>query len=94
MEKTQLIEKFSDEISRLFDQGRGVMSIRYGAKWARVFHDSSAWAFIDLETLDVYKPATYKAPAKHKRGNLRTWEASGLNKDAGLDSRGFVFYLR
>lgn len=30
----------------------------------------SVWAFIDKFTGDVLKPATYKAPAKHARGNL------------------------
>lgn len=30
----------------------------------------SAWAFIDRSTGDVLKPATYKAPAKHARGNI------------------------
>lgn len=30
----------------------------------------SVWAFIDKWTGDVLKPATYKAPAKHARGNL------------------------
>jgi hypothetical protein len=29
-----------------------------------------AWAFIDRTCGDVLKPATYKAPAKHARGNL------------------------
>ena len=30
----------------------------------------SAWAFIDRTTGDVLKPATYRAPAKHARGNI------------------------
>lgn len=28
------------------------------------------WAFIDTRTGDILKPATYRAPAKHARGNL------------------------
>lgn len=35
----------------------------------------SVWAFIDKRSGDVLKPATYKAPAKHARGNL--FDASG-----------------
>jgi len=30
----------------------------------------SAWAFIDTTNGDVLKPASWKAPAKHARGNL------------------------
>ena len=30
----------------------------------------SVWAFIDRTTGDVLKPASYKAPAKHARGNI------------------------
>jgi len=30
----------------------------------------TVWAFVDKFTGDVLKPATYKAPAKHARGNL------------------------
>ena len=35
----------------------------------RPFH-SSAWAFVDRTNGDVLKPATWKAPAKHSRGNI------------------------
>ena len=30
----------------------------------------TAYAFIDVETGDILKPATWKKPAKHARGNL------------------------
>lgn len=30
----------------------------------------SAWAFIDKQTGDVLKPASWKTPAKHARGNI------------------------
>ena len=30
----------------------------------------SAWCFVDATTGDVYKPASWKAPAKHVRYNL------------------------
>lgn len=36
----------------------------------RPFNRRSAWAFIDRSTGDVLKPATFKAPAKHARGNI------------------------
>ena len=31
---------------------------------------TSAWAFIDKTTGDILKPANWKAPAKHARGNI------------------------
>jgi len=33
-------------------------------------YGTSAWAFIDKATGDILKPATWKAPAKHARGNI------------------------
>lgn len=30
----------------------------------------SSWCFIDLTNGDILRPATYKAPAKHARGNI------------------------
>ena len=30
----------------------------------------SVWAFVEIETGDIYKPATFAAPAKHPRGNI------------------------
>jgi hypothetical protein len=41
------------------------------------FSSKSAWAFVDKENGDIYKPATYSAPAKHARGNIfdkNTWK--------------------
>lgn len=39
-------------------------------KASRPLNRQSAWAFIDRTTGDVLKPATFKAPAKHARGNI------------------------
>lgn len=47
-----------------------------GRKFIRIWGERlgtdnrSAWAFIDRETGDVLKPATWRAPAKHARGNV------------------------
>lgn len=35
-----------------------------------ISESGSAWCFIDLTNGDVLKPASYKAPAKHARGNI------------------------
>ena len=50
-------------------------------KWCRIIVDTSAYAFVALidyanKTLgavkrgDIHRPATWKAPAKHKRGSV------------------------
>ena len=49
----------------------------------------SVFAFIDLATGDILKPASWKAPAKHARGNLFD-ESGGLKN---VDSYGPA-YLR
>lgn len=49
---------------------------------------SSVYAFIDKTTGDLYKPASWRGPAKHVRGNIN--DASGLD---ACDQYG-VKYLR
>ena len=46
--------------------------IRYedGSRYIRIFRGSSAEAFIDKTNGDVLKAATWRAPAKHSRGNI------------------------
>jgi len=49
----------------------------------------SVHAFVDRATGDIFMPASWKAPAKHARGNIF--------RDAGKDSltpEGFIYYLR
>lgn len=43
-------------------------------KYAKVFaqgHHPRLFCFVEIATGDIYKPASYKAPAKHARGNIR-----------------------
>jgi hypothetical protein len=56
-------------------------TVRDGSRYIRVFRDNSAYAFIDKTNGDVLMPASYKAPAKHPRGNI-------FNADNGLDCTG------
>lgn len=50
------------------------LEIKRGSKFLRVFSNngtqSHCYCFVELATGDIYKPATYKAPAKHARGNI------------------------
>lgn len=62
-------------------------------RYVRVLHvthgSRSAYAFIDLRNGDILKPASFKGPAKHARGNIFT-------ADLGLSCCGrySVAYLR
>lgn len=47
-------------------------------------------SFVEIETGDIFKPKTYKAPAKHSRGNIFT-DDHGLSS---LTDTGSVKYLR
>lgn len=64
-----------------------------GKRYVRILHvthgQRSAYAFIELETGDILKPAGYKGPAKHARGNI-------FADDHGLSCCGrySVAYLR
>ena len=50
----------------------------YGRKWIKVTvryareASGSVYAFIDAANGDIYKPASWRAPAKHARGNIFT----------------------
>lgn len=45
-------------------------SYTVGKKYVRVIRGTSAYCFVDVNTGDIYKAASYKAPAKHARGNI------------------------
>lgn len=58
-----------------------VLTIEHGTKFIKVISNSSAWAFVaksDGQTKglgtykqgDIFKPASWKTPAKHPRGNV------------------------
>jgi len=53
-----------------------ILSAKSGSKNVKIISTAqsgssrSVWAFIDKATGDILKPATWKAPAKHARGNI------------------------
>ena len=52
-----------------------VLVAETGRRYIRVMRtkgdtNESCWAFVDQTNGNVLKPATYKAPAKHARGNI------------------------
>lgn len=52
------------------NNAREVLTVKKGSRYFRIFKGGSAYAFIDRFNGDVLKPATYKAPARHSRGNI------------------------
>ncbi len=46
------------------------LQVKEGTRYDRIISGTSAWAFIDRTSGDIFKPASYKAPAKHARGNI------------------------
>lgn len=60
--------------------------VEIGNKYIRIWHDNSCWGFISrvdgdlkgapIKKGDLLKPATWKAPAKHSRGNIIDGTAS------------------
>lgn len=47
-----------------------VISMTKGKKYIKILRDTSAYAFISYENGDIFKAASWKAPAKHPRGNI------------------------
>lgn len=59
----------------LFD---ATVEVKFGRKYAKLTTERSVYAFVDMKTGDIYKAASYNAPAKWKRGNI-TDASGGLN---------------
>ena len=51
--------------------GRYKFTIQTGRRYHKIHDDNGVHAFVDKNTGEVYKPASYKAPAKHVRYDLR-----------------------
>ena len=66
-----------------------------GSKYYQQYRDSSVHCFVDKETGDVYKPASWSAPAKHIRFTFQNVDHLKflLNPD-NVDWAGGYLYLR
>lgn len=56
-------------------------SMSRGGRYVKVICDGSAFCFVDTESGNVLKPASWKSPAKHARGNI--FDASNGLKHMG-----------
>jgi len=46
------------------------VTVKMGRKYAKIICRDSVYAFVDVNNGNIYKPAGWKAPAKHARGNI------------------------
>ena len=71
-------------------------TMEVGRKYWKVIQDnSSVHAFIDRNTGEVYKPASWKSPAKHVRYDLRLIsDRAKLHNPNYTDWAGGYLYLR
>ena len=71
-------------------------TMKYGKKYIKVIQDdSSVHAFIDRNTGEVYKPASWKSPAKIVRYDLRLIsDRAKLHNPNFTDWAGGYLYLR
>ena len=66
-----------------------------GSKYYGKYRDGSVHAFVDKETGEVYKPASWRAPAKHVRFNLSdVKQMKFLCDPKNVDWAGGYLYLR
>ena len=68
---TQLVSRLQDSYGREGDR-EGQFSITTGKKYYKIIQNrGGVHAFVDKQTGEVYKPASWKSPAKHVRYDLR-----------------------
>lgn len=92
MDQSILMERLDATLQALGTAFDNTFEAQPGKKYIRIVsmkYGASAYAFIDL-TGNIYKPAGWKAPAKHVRGNIFD-ENFSINKAFGPYG---VAYLR
>ena len=69
--------------------------IRDGSKYYQQYRDSSVHSFVDKETGDVFKPASWNRPAKHVRFTFQKPEHVKFLLDSrNVDWAGGYLYMR
>ena len=68
VDRSQSVPGFPEGLKR-------TLAVQQGPRYARVMNVergkvASVYAFVDMATGDVLKPANFRAPAKHARGNV------------------------
>ena len=85
---------YQDKLNKLTYESGGERDflITEGNKYLKLTHNEGAFAFIDRETGDVFKPASWRKPAKGVRYNL-LHEGSLKALFSALDLYGGHLYL-
>ena len=69
----ELVTRLQEDYDTNSTSGRYKFEIQTGRKYHKInVKNGGVHAFIDKNTGEVYKPASYKAPAKHVRYDLRS----------------------
>lgn len=69
-----------------YTQGRDTVRFTTGPKHYKLIVGSAVMAFVDKLTGDIYKPASWRGPAKHVRGNINS------NRQ-GMEAFGQIAYI-
>ena len=68
------MEKLNQRQAEKYPNSKDIYKYVMGKRWIKVIHSGpgteSAFAFVDPETGDIYKSATWNSPAKGARGNI------------------------
>ena len=68
---TELVTHLQADYARNAHCVTYTFEIQTGRKYHKIIADNSVHAFVDKNTGEVYKPASWRAPAKHVRYDLR-----------------------
>lgn len=101
---TQVIDFYVAELNNPKRQknmlnDRRLYTVRNGRRYAKVVmsnhngSSASVFAFIDRNTGDVFKPATWNSPAKHVRFTVRN-KSEALSLAAVSEYTGGFLYMR
>jgi hypothetical protein len=88
--KTKMGYTYFDSYSVLATEGKKFFKVYKAEIKSGTQNQRNLVCFIDKATGDIFKPASFSAPAKHARGNV----LSPQNGMEAIDSDGFVIYLR
>ena len=92
----ELVTKLQEDYDRQYTHNANPckFSITTGRKYHKIVNrNAEVHAFVDKKTGQVYKPASYKAPAKHARYDLRVIN-DRKRCYANADWAGGYLYLR
>ena len=90
----ELVTRLQEDYDANSKAGRYKFEIQTGRKYHKIYcKNQGVHAFVNKETGEVFKPASYKAPAKHVRYDLRRIQQR-RECFANADWAGGYLYLR